>query len=172
MWAPGNTAGSPDPLQPGRTCDSPSGCRPHTGAPLHHPVKTIQTSVFASVHAWVQIQLSVCVLPWEDPRFAHTSITWDTIIIPPRSCCVTPTFLMRYFKIRDRNCNHSCRITQENEKNEFFYVLNKLVLTSDTESPINTFIYHSVLTQQHIIVSSQVQHKDFLCTANWGIFPY
>lgn len=40
MWAPGNRAGCQVPQQPGRTCDSPSGCKPRTGAPLHHPVKT------------------------------------------------------------------------------------------------------------------------------------
>jgi len=51
MWAPGNTVDCPAPQQPGRTCDSPSGYRPRTGAPLHHPVKTKLTSVCASVGA-------------------------------------------------------------------------------------------------------------------------
>lgn len=46
MWAPSNTVDCPAPQQPGRTYDSPSGCRPRTGAPLHHPVKTKLTSVF------------------------------------------------------------------------------------------------------------------------------
>ncbi len=56
MWAPGNTADYPAPQQPGRTCDSPSGCRPRTGAPLHHPVKTNRTSVCVLVHRSVRVK--------------------------------------------------------------------------------------------------------------------
>lgn len=50
-WAPGNIADCPAPQQPGKIFDSLSGCRPHTGAPLHHPVKTKQTSIWVCTHA-------------------------------------------------------------------------------------------------------------------------
>lgn len=40
MWVQGSTVDCRAPLLSGRTCDSPCGCRRHTGAPLHHPVKT------------------------------------------------------------------------------------------------------------------------------------
>lgn len=68
MWAPGNTADCPAPQQPGRTCDSPSGCRPRTEAPLHHPVKTKRTSVCVSVHASEDAK---SVPSPESPPFAH-----------------------------------------------------------------------------------------------------
>lgn len=54
MWAPSNTVDCPAPQQPGRTYDSPSGCRPRTGAPLHHPVETKLTSVFLGLPKQMQ----------------------------------------------------------------------------------------------------------------------
>lgn len=75
MWAPGNTADCPAPQQPGRTCDSPSGCRPRTGAPLHHPVKTKQTSVcvYASVDAMSVRPQRSQIHPY---MFMHILVHW------------------------------------------------------------------------------------------------
>lgn len=69
-WALGNTGGCPAPQPPGRTCDSPSGYRPHTGAPLHHPVGTKHRHVWACPHIFthargtIQVQESKNRLNW------------------------------------------------------------------------------------------------------------
>lgn len=60
-WAPGNTGGCPAPQQPGRTYDSPSGCRPHTGAPLHHPVGTKHRHVWACPHIFTHARVNILV---------------------------------------------------------------------------------------------------------------
>lgn len=74
MWAPGNTVDCRAPRQPSRTCDSPSGCKPHTGAPLHHPVKTKQTSVCVCACKLRRCQcVCMCVSSWEKPSSStHT----------------------------------------------------------------------------------------------------
>lgn len=69
-WARGNTGGCPTPQPPGRTCDSPSGYRPHTGAPLRHPVGTKHRHVWAYPHIFthargtIQVQESENRLYW------------------------------------------------------------------------------------------------------------
>ena len=112
-WAPGNTAGCPAPRRPGRTCDSPSGCRPRTGAPLHHPVETKRTSVFVSVRASVDaVRLCIMSIP-NVHTHAHTNATSKYPHTTVETLCdhcnsVSNTLcviLWRYFQMRDSVLN-------------------------------------------------------------------
>lgn len=126
MWAPGNTAGCPAPQQPGRTCDSPSGCRPRTGAPLHHPVKTKRTWVCVSVHAGV----SVCVMSRENPTSPSHMPAW--VHWSGESLCVTTkalkVFCVWSFPTAEEQQEHT--ITQLSKYNIYTRTIIVLIVVS------------------------------------------
>lgn len=70
MWAPDNTGGCRVLLLRGRICDSPSGWRRHTAAPLHHPEAQKQGFDFISKAKALQ-QLDI----WLDTQCCMKSST-------------------------------------------------------------------------------------------------
>ena len=118
-WAPGNTGGCPAPQQPGRTCDSPSGYRPHTGAPLHRPAGTKHRHVWACPRIFTQARVTIPVQEskrchWY--RCAYTNQTLNiatndvytryTYLTPSRLLILAwfPVFLLTWHNLSRQDC--------------------------------------------------------------------